>query len=286
MKARDDKVGDFIATEAQETNDVCTLALARRLSALLDRDPSLLVQGDPLPRGWQVMLFNPPARQTQLRPDGAADPGISLPDIGLPRLMMGGRTISFTGDIPIGAHVRRLTRCVGIEEKSGRSGRLAIVKIEHRIFVEGETEPALLETSNYVMRAAASEDRAAGPGTALLPESLEEIVASRTIVPDEMLLFRYSAITDNPHRVHYDYPYASGVEGYPALLVNGGIPGLFLLDMLREVSGREITHFSGRNTGPMFCGEPLHLEVARAADGWRLRASNAAGMTTFDASSQ
>lgn len=286
MNPLGDSVRELTETEARESHDICTLVLARRLSALLDRDPSFLVQGEPLPRGWHVMLFNPPARQSQLRPDGAADPGIPLPDLGLPRLMFGGRTLTFVSDIPIGARVRRLTRCAAVEEKSGRSGRFAIVKVDHRIFVDGATEPALLETSNYVMRAASSEDDAIGPRQDLHPEPLVGVVASRTIIPDEMLLFRYSAITDNPHRVHYDYPYASAVEGYPALLVNGSIPGLFLLEMLREVSGRQITRFSGRNIGPMFCGEPLRLEVAHAADGWRLRASNAAGMTTFEASSQ
>ena len=120
------------------TRDVCALPLARRLAAMLDRDPADIREGDPLPRGWHVMLFNAPTGQSRLRPDGAAGLGVTLPDIGLPRLMLGGRRNSFAGDIPIGARVRRETRQGDAEMKNGRTGRFAVVRVEHRIFVEGD----------------------------------------------------------------------------------------------------------------------------------------------------
>src|SRR5687768_10367915 len=98
--------------EAEVTlaTDVCALPLARRMAAMLDRDPAALREGDTLPHGWHPMLFNAPTRQFELRSDGAAFLGVPLPDIGLPRLMLGGRQNLFPGEIPIGAPVRRETR--------------------------------------------------------------------------------------------------------------------------------------------------------------------------------
>ena len=116
-------------------HDLCALPLVRRLAAMLDRDPSTLRDGNLLPRGWHPLLFNAPTLQAQLRADGAAQLGMPLPDLGLPRLMLGGRQTGFTGDIPIGAHVRRETRRGDVRIKQGRSGRFALVKVEHRIFV-------------------------------------------------------------------------------------------------------------------------------------------------------
>lgn len=265
------------------TQDMCVLPLVRRLAAMLDRNPGGFAEGDALPRGWHPMLFNDPTPQSQLRADGAAHLGVPLPDLGLPRLMFGGRQIRFAADIPIGARVRRETRRGEVQRKSGRSGDFALVKVEHRIFVAGGLEPAVIEHQDYVLRGpAAPTDKAPAPAAQAAPAAAAPI-ASRTIVPDERLLFRYSAITDNPHRIHYDQPYATANEGYPALVVNGNIPALFLLEMLRAAGAPEPSRLTTRNVAPMFCGQQLHLRVSREAGGWLLRAENDAGQTTFDA---
>ena len=263
-------------------DDVVALPLARRLAALLDRDPSALSEGQPLPRGWHVMLFNVPTRQSQLRTDGAAHLGVTLPDIGLPRLMLGGRDVVFDGDIPIGAHVLRESRQGDVQIKAGRSGQFALVKVEHIIRIDGASRPVVHETNSYVMREAAATPAgkiAAAP--AWVPSPHADAISS--IVPDERMLFRYSAITDNPHRIHYDLAYAKGAEAYPALVVNGSIPAMFLLELFRRVAGREPVSISSRNLAPMFCGQPLTL-CARA-DGamWRLWAQDEHGNPTFDA---
>lgn len=267
------------------TTDICALPLARRLAAMLDRDPHALREGDPLPHGWHPMLFNTPTRQSDLRADGAADLGVPLPDIGLPRLMLGGRQHRFAGEIPIGARVRRETRRGEVQRKEGRSGRFALVKVEHRIFVEGGAEPAVVEHQDYVLReassgttAATSDAPAAEPGPAGPPPT-----ARRVLLPDERLLFRYSAITDNPHRIHYDRAYAMQQEGYPALVVNGSIPAMFLLEMFRRHAGREPAVFSSRNVAPMFCGQPLTLGLRDEGGHCRLWAEDAQGRTTFEA---
>ena len=106
---------------------------------------------------------------------------------------------------------------------------------------------------------------------------------SHTIVPNEQMLFRYSAITDNPHRIHYDHAYATGTEGYPALVVNGSIPAMFLLEQFRDASGHEPSTFSSRNMAPMFCGQPLQLCGLNEGSSWRLWAMDGLGHTTFDA---
>ena len=277
---------DLGASPFETVEDRCALPLVRRLAAMLDRDPASLREGDPLPRGWHVTLFNPPTRQSTLRRDGAAGLGVALPEIGLPRLMLGGRQVRFAGDIMIGARVRRETRQGGVRMKAGRSGRFALVGVEHRIFTEGVGEAVLVESNDYVLREAVSAV-ADGSGAATpdaggdAPQAAPD--ATRTLVPDEQLLFRYSAITDNPHRIHYDQPYATGAEGYPALVVNGSIPAVFLLELFRRAAGREPATFTSRNVAPMFCGRALHLNARDEGASWRLWAHDDAGRTTFEA---
>ena len=282
-------------------DDVCALALVRRLAAMVDRDPASLDEGDALPRGWHPTMFNPPTRQSQLRHDGAADLGVKLPDIGLPRLMLGGRQNRFLADIPIGARVRRESRQGGVQMKQGRSGRFALVKVEHRIFVAGSSEPALIEVQDYVLREAAAAATTlaavpvAAPAAADVAPAAADVTsaaavvaaevpeATRVLLPDQQLLFRFSAITDNPHRIHYDQPYATAVEGYPALVVNGSIPGMFLLELFRASVGREPAALASRNLAPMFCGQPLHLNLRQDGAAWRLWAQDAQGNTCYDA---
>ena len=203
--------------------------------------------------------------------------------------MLGGRRIRFDGDIAIGAPVRRESRQQGVQVKEGRSGRFALVKVEHRIFVADAAEPAVVEVQDYVLRAAShaapgpSSQNATPPApVAPVAEALGPDVRM-TIVPDAPMLFRYSAITDNPHRIHYDQPYATGTEGYPSLVVNGSIPAMFLLELFRSRAGREPAGFTSRNVAPMFCGRPLHLNARHEGASWRLWAEDAQGSTTFDA---
>ena len=271
-----------IALTVVVAEDVCALPLARRMAALLDRDPASLRPGQSLPRGWHVIMFNPPTTQSRLRHDGAAELGIPLPDFGLPRLMLGGRTVTFAGDLPISATARRESRNIGTQVKQGRSGRFVIVSVEHRIFGDGAAEPAIVEVCDYVMRQAPSPDRPTpASGRAQTPARASD--ATRRIVPDEAMLFRYSAITDNPHRIHYDGAYATGTEGYPGLLVNGSIPAMFLLEMFRELAGREPIRFSSRNLGQMVCGQPFHLHARAEGPRCALWAEDASGAITLDA---
>ena len=269
-----------MSAPAEQADDVCALPLVRRMAALLDRDPADFANGDPLPRGWHVALFNPPTRQSELRADGAAHLGVTLPDLGMPRLMMGGRRIDFVGDIPIGARVRRTSRAGAVTNKTGKSGRFALVDVEHRISVDGDDAPVLVETSSYVLREAVGgglTKLAASPVVAIPPA---EVV--RTVVPDATMLFRYSAITDNPHRIHYDLPYAKS-EGYPALVVNGTIPTMLLLEMFRAHVGDKPAGWRSRNLAPILCGGPLTLTLSAEDDEWTMRAHGPSGEVALEA---
>ena len=264
----------------EQADDICALPLVRRMAAFLDRNPADFTDGDRLPRGWHVALFNPPTRQSELRADGAAHLGVTLPDLGLPRLMMGGRRIEFVGDIPIGARVRRISKQGTVTHKTGKSGRFALVDVQHRISLVGDEAPVIVETNSYVLREPADGNPAIRLPVADLPVPPAEIV--RTFVPDEAMLFRYSAITDNPHRIHYDLAYAKG-EGYPALVVNGTVPTMFLLEMLRMHIEGEPAGWRSRNLAPILCGVPLTLTLAGDGDVWTMRAHGPSGEVALEA---
>jgi len=299
MSAPDPHAAGPVVTWA---DDVCALALARRMAAMLDRDPATLRTGDALPHGWHALMFNLPTRQSQLRPDGTLDLGVPLPDLGLPRLMLAGRQNRFLGAIPIGAAVHRESRTYAPRLKTGRSGRFALVRVEHRITVAGSRDVAVEETLEYVLReaaapqgasttapdAAASSSAAASattPGTAApAAAAAAPPQATRPLLPDERLLLRYSGITDNPHRIHYDLPYAREQEGYPDLVVNGSLPAMFLLELFRATAGREPRSLTSRNVAPMYCNRPLRLCLREdEPQHWHLWAEDAAGRVTFDA---
>ncbi len=266
----------------ETADDVCALPLVRRMAALLNRDPLGLAEGDPLPRGWHVAFFNPPTPQADLRYDGAAHLGVTLPDLGMPRLMMGGRKIDFLGDISIGAHLRRSSRTASVTEKSGKSGRFALIDIEHRITLEDGDQPVIVETSSYVLREAETGEIPAKPAPPPAPTPFPPADVTCTFVPDETVLFRYSAITDNPHRIHYDLPYARS-EGYPALLVNGTIPAMVLLEMFRAHVGGEPACWRSRNVAPILCGSELTLTLTRDGDEWLTRVLTPGGVLAQEA---
>lgn len=248
-------------------HDVCALPLVQRLAVILDRDPGSFSARDKLPRGWHVAMFNAPTPQADLRTDGLAGLGVPLPELGLPRIMAAGRRTTWHNDIKIGAAVQRDSRIAGVVEKQGRSGRFAIVTIEHRI---SEDELALVEEQDYVMR----EPDTGGPAAPAQAAKPRPAAAERSLVPDETLLLRYCAVTFNAHRIHYDQAYAMGVEGYPALVVNGGIPVLALLELYRSQARREPDHIVLRNLAPLFCGRTIRLCASPSNMGWQLWAED------------
>jgi 3-methylfumaryl-CoA hydratase len=257
--------------------DVVTATPYAALSATLDRDPSRPAAGVPLPALWHWLYFLPLHRQSEVGPDGHARRGGFLPPVPLPRRMWAGSAIDFHRPLRIGDRVERLSTIDSVAEKSGRTGSLVFVKVRHEIRANGEAAPAITERHDIVYRDAPRPGDAPPPPRAAPASPAWE----RRRVPDEVLLFRYSALTFNGHRIHYDRRYVTEVEGYPGLIVHGPLIATLLVDLLRsERPDARVVRFEFRAVRPTFdlypffvCGNPLsdgkRVELyARDHEGW------------------
>lgn len=234
---------------------------ARALAAALGRADAP-GEGDPLPLPWHWLYFLDAPAAAATGADGHPARGGFLPPVPLPRRMWASGEIALVRPLVIGRDARRVSRIADVTAKEGRSGTLVFVTVEHRCEQEGET--CLIEHQHLVYRAAPP---VADP--APLPTGPEEPAAdvARALVPDEVLLFRYSALTYNGHRIHYDRPYATGEEGYPALVVHGPLIATLLLEAARDAIGpRPIRRFTFRAERPAFAGVPLRLAVSPGAE--------------------
>jgi 3-methylfumaryl-CoA hydratase len=246
---------DFVGRQRVE-EDRLDLFPARGMNAVLDRDPSAFQNGSVLQRGWHWLYFKPLVKRSDLSEDGHERKGAFLPDVGLPRRMWAGGNLTFSGDLRLGEAVVRRSTIESIEEKSGRSGRLVFVNVRHRI--ESERGVAVDELQNLVYREAGSPSVGEGPGAPDSPAWSEPVAA------DNVTLFRFSALTFNGHRIHYDQPYSNREEGYPGVVVHGPLLALLLLDAAARNGGRPPLRFAYRAVSPMFAGEPFKLEGAAA----------------------
>lgn len=244
--------------------EICALASARRVAAMLDQDPDLLREGASLPRGWQFILMGADTQRSALRSDGFPGLGVPLPDLGLPRLMIVGRAVSCVSDIPIGAVVQRLSSVEKIVEKEGTGGRMALVTIGHRLMREGAL--ALSETQTYALLGAAPATAAAATKSIPASPVPGEVLAKKTLVADETLLFQYSALGFNSHKIHLDRQYARDVEGLPDLVVNGGLTNLLMTEFALREMQLAPRHWKTRHVAPLFCNRPLNLVGAKVAD--------------------
>jgi 3-methylfumaryl-CoA hydratase len=263
----------------ETVEDEASLVLLKRLAALLDQDPASLVRGAPMPEGWHVVLFGPLIRQSGLGADGHAALGEFLPPVPLPRRMFAGRRSWFHAPIAIGAEVKRVSRIAAITPKQGRSGAMIFVSVRHGI--ESAGRECVVEEQDLVYRPAA--DPGAPPPAEAPPPVLPAAALRQTYTPDTTLLFRYSAVTNNGHRIHYDADYARGIEGYPALVVNGGITTTKLSELARRHLPGPLRRITTRAGRPLFVGRPVTLACHAEAPGTlRLWALDDAGRLAFE----
>lgn len=240
---------------------------AGMMQALLDRDADALREGDPLPLGWHWFHFKQPVRASSLGADGHERRGAFMPDVDLPRRMWAGGTLRSRGTLRIGERAELRSRVTAVEEKRGRSGRLVFVTVgatvsqgararveEERVIVyrEGESGSAAGARS-AAGRGSVAGDAARDPGQA--PATLWR----ETFLPTAVTLFRFSALTHNAHRIHYDHRYATEVEGYPGLVVHGPLVALLLLDAAERHGARPVTRFRYRALAPLFVDRPITL---------------------------
>jgi hydroxyacyl-ACP dehydratase HTD2-like protein with hotdog domain len=217
-----------------------------------------------LPPLWHWMLFQHWASASGLGPDGHPARGGFLPPVhDLPRRMWAGGRVTFLTPLHVGETVTRTSTIQAIEAKTGGSGRLVFVTVRHAI--AGEAGPAILEEQDIVYRG--TDGAAVKPATA--PPPVPAGALRRTVRPDPVLLFRYSALTGNGHRIHYDLDYVRHEEGYPGLVVHGPLQATLLAGLAREAARAPLAGFSYRGRRPALHGRELALVAVR--DGARVR---------------
>lgn len=240
-------------------HDVITPSLLNRFCATLDRP---VTEG--IPQGLHWCLCLPDTPTAQLAEDGHPEKGGFLPPIPLPRRMWASSSISFDHPLQLGDAISRVSTVASIEKKSGKSGDLVFVAVDHETHV-GE-RVAIRERQNIVYREAALTAVSASMTGNETP-NLEQWDWRQTIIPSESLLFRYSALTFNSHRIHYDRPYAEQEEGYPGLVVQGPLMATLLLNLAaNELGGDRLSSFSFRGQSPAFANEPLYLVGKREGE--------------------
>lgn len=231
-----------------------------------------------LPPLWHWALFQDWVTPDRLGPDGHPRRGGFLPPVhDLPRRMWAGGRVRFLAPLHAGEAVRRRSTILSVKEKQGGSGRLVFVTVAHAI--EGPRGPAVEEEQDIVYRGA--EGAAAKPADPAPPAPPGALRG--TVLPDPVLLFRYSALTGNGHRIHYDMDYVRGVEGYPGLVVHGPLQATWLAGLLARANrlaispDRTVASFSFRGLRPAFHGAPLATEAWEEGGAWRLRTLDEGG---------
>jgi 3-methylfumaryl-CoA hydratase len=269
----------------ERVQDDVSVAHARAVAAMLDLPPDAVERDAPLPPLWHWFYFPALARASELGEDGHARRGGFLPPVPLPRRMWAGGRVRFTGAVRPGHPAERRSRVLAVEEKTGRSGRLVVVTIAHTVVQDGAVVTSEEQDLIYRERAAAtsSHDRVAA---ASAPAAEWE----HSFTTDPVLLFRFSALTFNGHRIHYDLRYATEVESYPGLVVHAPLTALALLDSACRTTRGAPASFDYRAVSPVFCGEEVVIggravgedtevwaarrdgsTIMRATVGWRTR---------------
>jgi 3-methylfumaryl-CoA hydratase len=249
-------------------SETITADLVQKFRATFDKEPGALQIGDSAPHLIHWCLAQPAALTSALGPDGHPERGGFLPPVPLPRRMWAGGSFVFHGGLKIGDAVRRVSRIDDVSVKQGRSGTLCFVTVKHEIDAGGR--PVLSETHDIVYRGLGG---GGAPQTTPAPEASHR----RKVIPSAPFLFRYSALTFNGHRIHYDHPYTTQVEGYPGLVVHGPLQATLLLRYAAEFRGAPPARFSFRAMSPLFDTEPFFLNADESGGGLKLWTSRAGG---------
>ncbi len=270
---------------SETVHDTITTAPVVALAATLDHPAADVPTGTALPPLWHWLYFLPKHRQSDIGADGHAKRGGFMPPVPLPRRMWAGSQFTFHQPVRVGDAVARTSTIDDVSTKEGRTGPLVFVKVRHELRCNGVAAPALVEFHDIVYREAQGPNDVAPP-----PQAATQGVAAtgwrREIVPDDVLLFRYSALTFNGHRIHYDRKYVTEVEGYPGLIVHGPLIATLLMDLLRrQLPGADVASFRFKAVRPTFDLHPFHVNGELLADGKtvRLWASDHEGWLTMDA---
>jgi 3-methylfumaryl-CoA hydratase len=246
---------------------------------MLDLEPDVYAEDAPLPRGWQFILMAADTRRSSLRADGFPGLGVTMPDLGLPRLLLGSRSVDYLQDIPIGTRLIRQSAIKDITQKVTKSGPMAVVSIQHELRLKETAQPALIETQTYLLLPATR-----GAAASHLADYNGPIKGQvvKTVMPDETLLFQYSALGFNSHKIHIDRAHARNVEGFPDLIVNGGLVTLLLTEFLRNEIGVKPYALRVRHLAPLYCGSPITMVANQVNSKWHLQAFDNRSILSVD----
>jgi 3-methylfumaryl-CoA hydratase len=263
-------------------HDSLTPAALARFRATIDSDAA----GDVASQAIHWCLCLPDAPTATLGPDGHPlrqdDSGSFMPPIALPRRMWAASDVQFLSPIAAGAAIARSSTVAAIKEKTGGTGQLVFVEVDHE--TRADDIVAVQERQTIVFRAPAPATTPAPAPAPTGEPDLSEWSWRRDVLPTEAMLLRYSALTFNSHRIHYDLPYAQGEEGYRGLVVHGPLTATLLLDLAqRELGANALTAFTMRAQAPAFVGEPIHLVGRPKDDGWEMAAIGPDGRTIMAA---
>ncbi|WP_031356766.1 FAS1-like dehydratase domain-containing protein [Caballeronia sordidicola] len=253
--------------------------LASQLAATLGFEGEVGIRS-PLPLLWHWALFPHIVSQSNIGSDGHPKRGGFLPPVPLQRRMWAGSRVRFDRSLLVGSEVSRTSQILDVAEKDGRSGKLVFVRLRHEL--EDLDGPLISEEQDIVYRESSTTAYTAATG----PLAPTEFTWQRQIVPDPVLLFRYSADTFNGHRIHYDRTYAHEQEGYPALVVHGPLTATLLIDLVRRnIPGKSIASFSFKAVNPLFDHAPFHINAAHAPGSTEVKlwAANSDGVLCVDA---
>lgn len=260
-------------------HDDISAAPLRGLSATLDRDDPAPQRGTVVPPLGHWLYFLPQALQSQIGPDGHPKRGGFLPPVPLPRRMWAGSQLEFRSPVRVGDAVERSSVIADVTTKNGRTGRLVFVRVRHELRCNGAADAAIVEFHDIVYREAKKPSDVEPP-----PVAAAQGEWQRQIVPDDVLLFRYSALTFNGHRIHYDRRYATQVEGYPGLIVHGPLIATLLMDLVRRHAPQaQVTGFRFKAVRPTFDLHPFKVNGRRDGNEVKLWAQDHEGWLTMDA---
>jgi 3-methylfumaryl-CoA hydratase len=263
-----------------KSNEICSLSMVRRVAAMLDLETDSFSEGDILPKGWHFFMLAGQTRKSELRKDGFPGLGVPMPDLGnLTRLLLGGRTVSYNGDILIGSIVEKTSFVKNIVEKTTKNGQMAIVTIQHELRQVLDANPAIIETQTYILKPITNEElgiRRFNPPEPSIPNVEGDprqfsIPNSKVFTPDETLLFQYSALGFNSHKIHLNRNYAQNIEGLRDLVVNGGLITLLLTEFIRTDLGIKFTDIKVKHIAPLYCNRPLIMTAEKNEDAWNLK---------------
>ena len=272
-----DKLRQWVG-RTESMSDTITAWPVAALAATLDRNDPAPQSGDELPPGWHWLYFLETKPASELGNDGHPKRGGFLPPVPLPRRMWAGGRIEFLTPLRIGDAIRRDSEILSVETKHGRSGSLVFVTVRHTISTNGAI--AIREEHDIVYRDAAKAGDPPPPGKPAPANAAWQ----RSLVGDPVLLFRYSALIFNAHRIHYDLDYVRNEEHYPGLIVHGPLQTTLLLDLCRRHSGRPVKKLVYRALHPVFHTERFTVNGNPDADGsgaevWTANAAGSLAMT-------